>query len=294
MKKPRIPRLFLSVMLLTGAPPTPSFARAFDPVHELTGVTTFTASETSATVIRFPRAVDFLKDFHASYDGDGRVTGFIMRKRGRYEQEGYRPVIVNTTIGQCKKRGCDARDMNFSFTVCFCDDRLLSGTWELYVIADGAPVRLTIKNDNLEGRTSHYVTGDVTSQIQTLDPRIEERNTRTVFSAGDFTELKQADFGMVGLWVVGNPHAATAVGDCLYYDGSDFGYPNVHPPEEVAFMPGCPTGNGDAFPYVDPDGGRGGVISTTASFCCPVGVGGWYTTAAQVNRYGAVAFWIDF
>ncbi|MDQ3939752.1 MAG: hypothetical protein M3238_00180 [Actinomycetota bacterium] len=263
-------------------------------VHQLRGTSVFTASQTSSTLVRFPRAVDFLEEFRPSYEGNGRVTGFIMRKQGRYEQEGYRPVIESATIGQCKKRGCEGRDADFSFTVCFCNSRELTGTWELYVLADGAPVTVTFKSKPLDGRSTASVMQRAAAEIKTLDPRVQESTTKTLFSAGDYTRLKEADFGLVGLWVTGAPHAATAIGDCLYYDNGDYGYPSVAPPEEAAFLPGCPTGEGSAYPYVDQNGGGGGMIFTSASFCCPVGLGGWYTTAADVKRYGAVAFWIDF
>ena len=288
-------RLLASVVLVGALlPQTTSSAAPEKRVHVLKGVSTFTATTTSKTLVRFPKPVDLFDDFHLHYEGDGRVRGFILRKLGKYEQEGYRPVMESATIGQCKTRGCKSRKDDFTFIVCFCDSPKLTGTWELYVIADGAPVTLTFKSKNLTGRSRARVTDPVRTEIKTLDPRVHERNTDTVFSAGDYTKLKEADFGLMGLWTVGDPNAATAIGDCIYYDYSDYGYPTANPPEEVAFTPGCPTAYGDVYPYADPNGGRGGAIFTSASFCCPVGLGGWYATAAAVKRYGAVALWMDF
>lgn len=263
-------------------------------VHVLTGVSKFTASATAKTLVRFPKPVTFFKEFKPSYTGDGRVTGFILRKLGHYEQEGYRPVMESASIGRCKESGCKSKGSDFTFIVCFCDDEKLAGTWELYVIADGAPVTVTFRSKNLGGTDHVSVREKANAQVQTLDPRVEESTGHTLMSAGDYTELDQADFGLVGLWAVGNPHAATTLGDCMYYDYSDEGDLALLPPEEIAFLPGCPTGDGYVHPIIDPNGGRGGAIFTSAGFGPTVGVGGWYQTAAVVQSYGAVAFWLDF
>lgn len=285
-------KLLLVTALIAGLQPPAVVSAAGDGVHVLRGVSTFTATTTSKTLVRFPEPVKFsLENFVASYEGDGRIRGFILRRLGTYEQEGHRPVMQSVNIGQCETRGCKARKRhNFTFIVCFCNSRRLSGTWELYVLADGAPVTVTFKIKTLSGTTHVPVAGPVRSEIKTLEPRVHEDGTDTVFSAGDFTELNEANFGMVGLWVIGDPHSATAVGDCTYYPENRLTPPN----EDVAFTPGCPLSDGYTHPWVDPDLGEGGMVFTSASQCCPVGVGGWYATAAAVKDYGAVALWIDY
>jgi hypothetical protein len=155
------------------------------------------------------------------------------------------------------------------------------------VIADGAPVTVIFKIKGKPGRSEIRVDGPVTSQIRTLRPRLEESDGHRIYSAGDFTKLGHADWGLVGLWAIGDPHLATVMGECLYY-----GQERV--PRDIAFAPGCPTADGQPFVYPDTDGGRGGVILTSSAFDNPRGLGGYYATAAEVNRHGAVAFWIDF
>lgn len=245
------------------------------------------------TVVEFPAGIR-PRDVRVSHEGNGRVVGVILRKLGKYEQEGSRPVLQNVSVGRCKERGCKSKKGGFSFTICFCGKEPMTGLWELYVIADGAPVTARIRIRGLAGSDKVRVDGPVSSEIQTLSPRVDDQTTHTVVSAGDYTGLPDVGFGVVGIWTEGEPHAASAVGDCLYYDYRDFGIPSVLPPEEVAFLPGCPTSSGNVFPVVDSDGGSGGAFLTSSGFGDQVGVGGWYTTAAIVKDYGAVAFWLDF
>lgn len=276
------------VLLLTTASITgsPQAAMADAQVHDLTRRNTFTATTTSSTLVRFPNAVSLRGQFASRYEGGGRVYGFILRKVGHFEQEGERPVMQGVSIGKCRQRGCKARETSSS-TVCFCDGQL-SGLWKLIVIADGAPVTVTFVLKNSYGRLRTEVTDPVTSQIKTLRPTVDETDGNTLYSAGDFTELEQVDFGLVGIWVLGNPHVVSAVDDCVYHEE---GLPP--PPDDLAFLPGCPTG-GSVRPFVeDGDGGSGGVALTSTWYCCPVGLGGWFATVSEVKRHGATALWLD-
>jgi hypothetical protein len=217
------------------------------------------------------------------------VRGFILHKMGDYPQGG-RPAMENVAIGQCKTKGCNFREDPFYFTVCFCSSDDLPGLWELYVVADGAPVTVTFKLKGVHGEARVSVNDPVTSEIKTLRPRFyEEGPSSSVYSTGDFTTLDSSDYGLIGFWFTGVPYAASAGDDCIYWQGG------THPPEEQAFLPGCPTRpSADPFVFVNPSMGRGNVMWTTSGICCPVGLGGWFATAAEVKRHGAVALWIDY
>lgn len=284
--KSRWLRLLLIMSLANLVPVAESAAGVSPRIHALSGKTTFRASETSSALIRFPTDVNFLKEFRASFQGDGRVQGFILRKTGEYKQEGFRPVIENITIGQCARRGCSARNQSGS-TTGFGVGKHLSGVWELYIVADGSPVTVTFRIEGLAGRSHVPVNNRARAHTKTLRPVIHETHSHAVYSAGHFTSLTQADYGVVGLWVVGTPHLATGYGDCIYYGEAAL-------PETVAFMPGCPAADGEPDVHGSGDLGRGGVVFTSAAFDDARGLGGWYTTAAVVERYGAVALWIDF
>lgn len=271
--------LAVAVFMLLPVP-----ALTASPGRTLHGKTTFTATTTSRATISLPRPLTLFEDLDIRVDGDGRIFGFMMSKTGSYEQEAQRPVMVGLTTGQCDRRACEARD-GFLFISAFNTGRKLSGTWNLYVVADGAPVDVTFTIKGESGRQTIPVAGHVKAEIRTLRPTVHETNSNAVYSAGDFTELDRVDFGMVGLWTVGQPHGATAYGSCAYEgDGA--------PPVEDAFLPGCPAGDGYENVSSAPGPG-GGIVLTAGTYGRTRGLGGWYATASAVERYGAVGFWID-
>ncbi|MEA2433280.1 MAG: hypothetical protein QOG54_737 [Actinomycetota bacterium] len=254
-------------------------------MHELVGETTFTTSTTKAATVSLPQPVP-LDDVRVNIDGGGRVYGFMMRRLGEYEQEGYRPVINGVTIGACSRPGCKSQS-DFMFIAAFNVGKKLTGTWKLYVIADQAPVNITFKLKGIAGSQSIVPTDHVDSEIVTLEPTVDETNTHTIYSAGGFSKLDHVDFGMVGLWTIGEPSGGTAYGECLYYGK------NQRVPEETAFMPGCPAADGDVAAAPPGVGGPGGIIFSSGAYGGTRGVGGWYATPAVVHDYGAVGFWID-
>jgi hypothetical protein len=139
--------------------------------------------------------------------------------------------------------------------------------------------------DGVHGSIAASPSDRVATEIRTLNPQISADSGHRVFSTGGFTHTKGTDFGMVGLWVVGDTHLGTAFGSCLYEKRPAF-------PSEVAFVPGCPVG--DDYTTATPGrGARGGVVFTAASLGRQEGLGGWYATSADVDRYGAVAIWLD-
>lgn len=257
-------------------------------VHELRGYNSFTATRTSKALVRFPGRTP-ARDLRTTFDGDGRVYGFRLQKTGHYESESLRPEINNITVGRCKQRACRAHRRiglpNFGDL-----GDTLSGTWDLYVIADGAPVTVTMKLAGISGRTSAHVTHRITSRIETLTPMVHEGNGKNLYSAGSFSPIPEADLAFVGLWFRGDTHAASRFGDCAYNEG-DVTQP---PREELAFLPGCPTGDG--FDFSDTDQYPGRFVTQFTSIrdgCCTNGIGAWYEGAAMIKYAGAVALYMQ-
>ncbi|MDQ3646562.1 MAG: hypothetical protein M3345_06455 [Actinomycetota bacterium] len=251
-------------------------------------VSTFTASTTSRILFRLPRQVDFAKDFHASVSGPGRITGFKFKlASGKWFKA---PTVEQTLLGLCMEPGCkpESRFDVPVFGLGF-ERYLPAGLYELYVIADGAPVTVSLKIDGLSGSVSGKPT-PVDAEIRTLSPRVFDGPESVVYSSGGFTDLQgdEADYGFAGIWALGAPHVVTAAGECFYYKGSRV------PPAPATFAPGCPTGDGE--PYIWPaPGADGGLILTVSNYtCCPRGIGGWFASAARVHNRGGVALWIDF
>ena len=281
-------RSFIGVLVLlvalVGAPA--SAGGQVGPTVVLGGVSVFTASQTSSVLVRIPSGVE-LKDLKVSYKGRGRATGFIMRKLGRYEQEGYRPVYEDVAIRTCSERACGTGQRVASPWCLNCSRKSLPGVWKLYVVADGAPVTVTFKIEGADGRVSSQPSTEVRGQIKTLPVRLESGEGNHVYAAGGFSSLKRTDYGKVGMWALGDPHAATAADACLYYGKQRF-------PDDVAWGPGCSL-IADSYPVVRATpAGQGGVIYTSSAYDNPRGLGAWYSTASTVQSHGAVAFWIDF
>lgn len=281
----RFGSLLLSVLLIMVVSPGVQAIEDRQPLA-LRHSTTFIASSTSRVLIRFPKRIDILRDFNYSIEGHGRVEGFILRKSGRFEQEADRPLVLSINIGQCERRGCPGRESPPYLSTTNTGGKL-SGVWDLYVIADGAPVSVSFVIDGLKGSRRVEVTDPVKAEVQTLAPTVHDTIAHSIFSAGDFTGLRTVDFGLVGLWFAGEPHGSSLFGDCLYFEEED------ESSEEARFLPGCPTGQGQLRASTTPSADTWEVVFMSSG-CCPIGLGGWYASASAVTRYGAVALWIDF
>jgi hypothetical protein len=265
--------------------PGPARANAGQP-NLLRGVTRFTATNTASTVIRVPQGVS-LDDLRVSYEGGGRVKGLMMRKIGEYKQESFRPVYEDLTVGTCAKRGCKARRDVRRERCWNCSDKDLPGSWTLYVIADGAPLTVTLQIKGRSGQASIDVRGKATAQIKTLPVHVDATDGHYLYSAGSFTSLKRADYGLVAVWMVGDPHLVTAADACLYYGRQRY-------PDDVAWSPGCSL-LADSYPIThQTPAGEASVTYTSSAYDNPKGLGAWYSTVATVQDHGAVAFWIDF
>jgi hypothetical protein len=246
--------------------------------------TRFVATETARLRIDFGTGVD-RRDLAIKVSGRGRVSGAILRKVGTYEQEGYRPDILDLYVRQCDRPGCNGR-RSFGATFFYAVDDVITGLWDLYVVADGAPVTVSFT-----ARTERtvLVTRPVEDQITTLEPGLVSSDDRRVWSAGDFTKLEQVDLGLLGMWARGESGHNTAFGDCFHPRTTSLSMLG-----DAAFVPGCPAGDGD--PWVNEASERrpsGTVFTSIFSGDYP-GIGGWYSTSASIDKVGAVAYWIDF
>lgn len=160
--------------------------------------TRFVTSSTAKVRVRFAQPVEFQK-LKVHVEGRGRVYGFILRKLGAYDQEAFRPAIQDVVMGQCTRRGCKGK-RPFHFTVGWnIGQEPLTGEWDLYMIADGAPV--TVAFGKPSAITRRVVLSDsVEDEVLTLDPRVDLAGDRRVMSAGSFTSLDSVDFALLGIW----------------------------------------------------------------------------------------------
>jgi hypothetical protein len=247
----------------------------------LRGTTTFSSSRAGSITFDLPTRVDIRKDFDFDVEGSGRAYGFSFWKSSG--KPGWVPGVEFVRLGLCKERGCDSKDGGgFAFVT---GRYLPPGEYEMYVVADGAPVEVTFSVATLSGR-AHYRAEAIAAELKTLTPTLDVSEGAQNYSAGAFTELEESDWGFFGMWALNRNDIATAYGSCAYSAQDDV--PGA--PEEVAFLPGCPLSDG--FQFVNP-GPNGGTVLTVSHHGGPEGQGGWFTAGSKHARYGAVAFWMD-
>ncbi len=229
-----------------------------------------------------------LNNLRLTYRGDGRVFGYLLVEEGAPLGRG--SVLGGYSIGRCGEQACNARpSYKFQFAANV-DSYLPSGSYFVYLIADGAPVRLRLQTPASVDGTPAREGEAVRTHIRTLTTATP--TTRNVYSGGRFAPPSNKSlFGLFGLWLEGSSHAASAYGDCFYFRGDIFSS------RTPTFQPGCPTGDGFHHTFVgsDPTGGAETVfVSARLSAQVPVtGIGGWYSSISDVAASGAVAAWVD-
>lgn len=270
---------FLLGMQPMAAPATPSG------VVVLRGVNKFTASSAMSVLVELRRPTAVPADLAITYDGDGRVQGYVMIKQGVPVSEA--PRLESQTLGQCSTRGCHSRRHDDIFTSGTNFGRKLpAGTYRLYLIADHAPVTVKIRLDDVKGTTSTRPSQPYKLAVRTLNPRSDLTPTHNVYSAGDFRPAahKGALIGFVGLWLSGPAGTIGAAGDCFYRESNQ--------QQGHSFAPGCPTGDSTGPWVFSGSDSRGNLFATTTDWDSPSGLGVWFASGSIIKRYGAVGFWM--
>lgn len=252
----------------------------------------FVASETTRWRVRLPGPVASSKVFF-TFQGEGRVAAAFLRESDRGPENGG-ALIAGYAIGRCQTEGCATRGRQSKFYFPMNVGRILSaGDYDVVVVADSTPVAATLRLDAprrapvvrraRSGRPAR-------SQILTLPVR--PGSVANTYTAGAFNSWSKRapTFGLVGLWVDADGYIGTNYGHCYYYEGDA-----LDVPEDLAFMPGCPTGDAyrDTFVSQEP-GAKGGAVLVSGNLGAPTGIGVWHSTAAaELLDQGAVGLWLD-
>lgn len=254
---------------------------------QLAGETSFSSSRSGRWRIYVPHDVA-LEKLRISYGGDGRVAGFLVIEEGHPVGQGV--LLGGYSVGRCHGRGCDARPLHkFQFSA-NADGYLPAGPYFVYILADAAPVRLRVEAEELTGSVRVREPKPVRTHIATLPTTGPP--TSNVYSAGGFAPPDHDSlFALFGLWLEADAYAASAYGDCFYFDGDSYTR------DEVAFQPGCPTGDGFHHTFVGSDPTKPGEVALVSARLSPrltiSGIGGWYGAAGSVTARGAVGAWMD-
>lgn len=231
--------------------------------------------------------------FRARFPGGGRVAGFalVAFKAGRPSNEG--PTLTAFRLNLCRQKGCPGGPHSFTTKsgVGLSEGSVLpSGLYRLYLVTDGAAISFRFKISGLQGTTELVASDRLSASIRTLRPLPGTGPDTKLFASGEYeTVSAEAGVGFLGMWALGTSHTATAFGSCYRYPQS----PRL--PREVAFAPGCPAG--DSHPRVHHQGiseAEGGFALTSVNYTLPSGIGGWYSSAAEIDFSGAVGLWLQF
>jgi hypothetical protein len=167
--------------------------------------------------------------------------------------------------------------------------RLEAGTYQLQVIAPG-PTAATIRFRGLSGEKQLQPTDPAGLEFKFLEPR-SPTGQRNLFWAGENATLSRDGFGFLTLGIaLESPASVVTWGHCLY---------ESDPPEEQAYLPGCPnraTHPGDPFVGVLPNNGVffGYQVFAPSLSAGTSGMGVWYQATAVVRDAAALAVWVSW
>ncbi len=285
----------------------------------LGATTIISGSEPAVAFVRVesPATVDVHEDFRSargpspsiSITGGGRFAGFVLVKEtSRDTSENF---LIAGRFSDCASRGCasEKKPMNYvspsniaGSPSGFVD--LDPGRYRLYLIADGTPVRIVLRLDGLEGRSSISPTTPAAVDLRAPSVHVSHNDGPAVWAAGSTYEGGAEGLIVVNMFVESRNLDRVGLGGCVY------AYPTA-PPEEAAYGPHCTAlaqalGGGFAFTYRPPEGPRRESVYLTARLgygegSLPFqnldgryGVGVWYASNAPIDDSGAMAFLLRY
>lgn len=166
-------------------------------------------------------------------------------------------VFLGLRLGSCARRGCET--MRPPAQVFYGDPHherwlhLEPGPYRLYLIADGAPVSVTLELRGLDGTTQLRPHDDAGIDLKPTRPTLDLLPTRNLYSAG--ANYRLDTWGISVNAFVARSAASVGgetMGDCFYRGGA--------PPRAGAFLPPCSvpgtplSAYRGAFAFNDPEG----------------------------------------
>lgn len=274
----------------------------------LAGETVITATRTAKMRVYVPQRARISVNTAKSVDvdGSGRMAGVLLRENVTRAPDQATFLRLPAQFGSrvyasapsAPVTGCD-RSLEPAHTDCSKAKApthydLRRGTYTLYVVTDGAPVRVTLRFDNLRGRTELTPTTPAAGGFSNLKTSVD---APVSWSAG--TEVRTTGPGWLftaGWWQ--QDESAVGQSGACWYDGPS----QVAPLGDYRWLPGCPAGSsGSGTEIRNPMYGgvsqaRGGQHATLGTSrtdgAGTYGLGLW-TTAQNVRATGGFAYWLD-
>ena len=220
--------------------------------------------------------------------GGGRISGFALVEEAANGRP--RSGIYGFRFGHCPTVGCAPESPSVVLGGLSGNraEILPAGKYRLYIVADGSPVRISLRLPGLEGKVR--VAPDKSGSIHLRSPASETvQTTQGRFSSAGFaSELQDSGLVVMGAWVRGDTALAGLVGHCIYEQEP--------PPDQLAFLPPCPTADYSPRVISGPEtpGGSFFAVIEGAMLTTPKALGAYYASAAQVADAGFIATEIEF
>lgn len=292
----RFLRASVALFLLTGMSPTVGAASAETKWRPpaLRGVTTIVGDQVSSMKVRLTKPVDPNGSYEGEYDkqppfdlrGDGRLVGFLLTKVGQGIEPGEGPSLFGWRLGRCRRPACETKGFLTWVLSSKLEDGLLpSGTYRLYLIADGARARVRIEFAGLTGETRLAPARGATARLRTLPLNQSTGVDDTIYWSGKHAPFEGAGFSLTEMWVDRSTEDE-AIGVCAY---------DVNrPPEDehLAYMPPCPAADVSEATFSNADHNEIGYVSYPGKL--PFGAGVWRSITADSGNVGAIQFWLKF
>jgi hypothetical protein len=180
------------------------------------------------------------------FNGDGRAVGIVLLEDEPDPEQ--RSLLIWMQTRFCENRGCSGTEASHSWTYEGLerdDERgkvyVPPGDYFLYLIADGAPARVTLRLDGLKGRSHLEPQQQARGGVRTPQVRMDAGPSRQAYWFGEDVSF-EGDYGIMytAMRVEADNWAAGERGFCVYSGQPDFG--------QLAYSPLCPSG----FSYLTP------------------------------------------
>lgn len=273
-----------------GAAPREAAAPSASPrISVLRGHTTVTAEATSVMTVRLPKPFKILDGIETRVAGGGRVRGFVLTQRAENFKDA--ATYIAAAPGYCTTPGCGDAEKETrpgSFAMAY-DGVFPPGTYRLFVIADGAPVRVEVEIDGLRGSTAITPTEPAVADVDSFRQHAISTPDGPVWMGGGFSDLggPSRGFALLEMWGYSDDVPAPepyAWGTCFYYE-------REHSNPDRAFAPTCPGSEEEEAHTYYVDVARGYVASFIAGVELPYGMGG-YSIVPLTSRHGGVGLWM--
>lgn len=217
-------------------------------------------------------------------EGGGRLVGFALVKEGN-RNTGRPPTLFGGEVRGCARRGCRGGPIS-GFLVGFGlgpDQELPAGNYRLYVVTDGAPVKIDLEFENLEGRTNLAPAHAAAAKLVSLRARGRGHRTDSVYAGGAYgIAAGSRGIALLGLSLRAPAHVLTAYGKCIYEE---------RPPEGTAFLPGCPNPS-PTFGVAPQPATDYSLQTLSIEPDLPEAMGIWYSSVAKLRSVIGLAVWL--